>query len=249
MWESTQTPNLNNAVCEAEQMEEQINISHLSFSINSAIKSHSSILPTFAATIANTPVRVLKDSGCQINLISANLLKSIPHQIIQSNLEIDLQGIPGSKKFLSDLLQFPIKVGNMTYQLEAYSIANLTFKLCNPYLYNVASQFKQRGYVLADPNLTKSPDKIQPVQIILGVNNSYILPEREIVFGHENNSVYSLTPVGIVLKGDINLLLKNVACLNQPNTEYCLFTSTGILSEDGGFNKKNYLYSPGKSSE
>ena len=238
MWESTQTPKLNNTVCEAEQMEEQINISHLSFSINSAIKSHSSILPTFAATIANTPVRVLKNSGCQINLISANLLKSIPHQIIQSNLEIDLQGIPGSKKFLSDLVQFPIKVGNMTYQLEAYSIANLTFKLCNPYLYNVASQFKQRGYVLADPNLTKSPDKIQPVQIILGVNNSYILPEREIVFGHENNSVYSLTPVGIVLKGDINLLLKNVACLNQPNTEYCLFTSTGILSEDGGFYKK-----------
>ena len=149
-----------------------------------------------------------------------------------------MQGIPGSKKFLSDLVQFPIKVGNMTYQLEAYSIANLTFKLCNPYLYNVASQFKQRGYVLADPNLTKSPDKIQPVQIILGVNNSYILPEREIVFGHENNSVYSLTSVGIVLKGDINLLLKNVACLNQPNTEYCLFTSTGILSEDGGFYKK-----------
>ena len=69
------------------------------------------------------------------------------------------------------------------------------------------------------------------------------------MFGHGNNSVYSLTPVGIVLKGDINLLLKNVACLNQPNTEYCLFTSTGILSEDGGFHKKKYLYSPGKSYE
>ena len=204
------------------------------------MNSHSSILPTFGATIGSIPVRVLKDSGCQINLISVDLLGSIPHQIIQSNLEINIQGIPGSKTFLSDLIQFPIKVGSLTYQLEAHSIPNLNFKMYNPYLFTVASQFKQRGHVLADPNLLKSPDNMQHVQIILGVKDSYILPEREVVFGHDRNSVYSVTPVGVVLKGDINLISKNVACISQPSTEYCLMSS-GITTEEAGFFKKPIL--------
>ena len=201
------------------------------------MSNQTSILPTFEINIGNLTVRVLKDSGCQINLISSDLLPYIPHQIVQSNLELNLQGIPGSMRFLSDLVQFSIKVGRSTYQLEAHSINNINFKLYNPYLFNVASQFKQRGYTLADTNLLKSPDKVKPVQIILGVKNSYVLPEREIVFGHEGNSVYSLTPVGVVLKGDVNLLIKNVSCLSQPDTEYCLFASSGEVLEEGGFFK------------
>ena len=196
-----------------------------------------SVLPTFETTIGTLTVRVLKDSGCQINLISSDLLPHIPHQVVQSNVELNLQGIPGSKIFLSDLVQFSIQVGNLSYQLEAHSIDNINFKMYNPYLFNVASQFKQRGYTLADNNLLKSPDRVKPVQIILGVKNSYVLPEREIVFGHGKNSVYSLTPVGVVLKGDVHLLTKNVSCLSQPDTEYCLLTSSSMISEDGGFFK------------
>ena len=236
-WENVPTLDFNTIVTHPAHIDELDNVIHFSFSINSAVNSHSSVLPTFGATVGSTPVRVLKDSGCQINLISTNLLGSIPHQIIQSNIKINLQGIPGSKTYLSDLVQFPIKVGNLTYQLEAHSIPNLNLQLYNPYLFSVASQFKQRGYILADPNLLKSPDSIQPVQIILGVKHSYILPEKEIVFGHESNSVYSLTPVGVVLKGDITLLSKNVSCISQPSTEYCLLTSNSIHTEEGGFFK------------
>ena len=208
---------------------------HFSFSINSALTTQSSVLPTFEGMMGGIPIRILKDSGCQINLISADLLPRIPHQVLESGVQLNIQGIPGSKVFSANLVKLNLNLGKQEYIIEAYSISTLSFLLYNPKVFGIAKQFEQQGYKLADPNLVKSIDLVQPVRFILGVRDSYILPEREVVFGHNHNSIYSVISAGIILKGDVGLLKKNVSSLHRPQAEYCLLSSCSGAAEKGGF--------------
>ena len=178
-------------------------------------------------------VRVLKDSCCQSNLISSELVQNIPHQVIQSGIELNFRGVPGSKRYLSDLVKFTFQVGDLSHKAEAYTLDDLSFRLNNPSVYSIASQFRQRGYDLADSNLLKTPSRVMPVNLILGVKSAHVLPEREILFGLNRNSMFSITPVGVLLKGDVETLGRNVSLLSRPKTEYCLFSSIGDSS--GGF--------------
>jgi len=75
----------------------------------------------------------------------------------------------------------------------------------------LVAEFVNRRFILADKKLHVGSTSIEDVEFILGSKYSYCLPETE---DREDCSVYSKTSDGIMLKGDIVTLLKDVKYLS-----------------------------------
>ena len=82
----------------------------------------------------------------------------------------------------------------------------------------MVNESKSIGYVFADESLTNESDAQFPIQFILGAKSFYCVPETDVVFGDSNNpyrSVYSVTPHGILLKGEIDQVLRDLPYLSE----------------------------------
>ena len=100
--------------------------------------------------------------------------------------------------------------GNTIETLYAYIIPSININLNLPNLSKVVKMFTSRGFKLADNKLINYIDNISNLNFILGSKSNYCIPEQDILFGKNNHSVYSQTPIGIMLKGDIPSLLQDL---------------------------------------
>ena len=89
---------------------------------------------------------------------------------------------------------------------------NICLKL--PNLRTLVNGFREKGFCMADEMLLENEDEISEINLIIGSKSSFCIPEEEIVFGKENQSVYSKTNKGIILKGDISSLLEDLPYLS-----------------------------------
>ena len=87
-------------------------------------------------------------------------------------------------------------------------------------------EFVRKGYHLADEQLVNGTDKIDDICFILGTKFGYCLPETDVIFGKEGLSLYSQTPVGIILKGDAHQLMNDLSSLTVCNNELMLLGSS-----------------------
>ena len=182
-----------------------------------------SILPTFSCKIFNLDIRGLKDGGCQSNFVTNFISDKLQLKIIENNVKIKIQGINDSKDYYTKLVELPVDFGFGPIHLRAICLPKIDIHLKLDGLKNVARGFEERGYRLADKFLCQ--DYIKNVEFILGSVSSHCIPETDVLFGENNDSVYSSTPLGVLLKGDIKKLnndlkyLKNIteissACYN-----------------------------------
>ena len=181
-------------------------------------KSESSdglILPTFVCLINGTQVRGFKDGGCQSNFISEKLAKSLQLKVIKENVSLSIKGINVQKNYDTKLLELNLQLGGKIFNIEAYCLPSININLDLPDLTGVASKFLSKNFKLADTMLTSSRDKIDNIEFILGVQSAYCLPETEIVFGNSGNSVYSESPIGTILKGNIDKLKQDLNFLDR----------------------------------
>ena len=72
----------------------------------------------------------------------------------------------------------------------------------NKDLSKIVSIFKNKGHQIADQNFVQNNLQLNNVKMILGQDNCHILPERDVIVGNE--SIYSTTPLGIMIKGKIS---------------------------------------------
>ena len=79
---------------------------------------------------------------------------------------------------------------------------------------DVVQSFKHKNYKLADEFL-ESDDFISDIEFILGSVSFYCIPSNDVVFGESNCSVISKTPIGILLRGEISRLKKDINYLPE----------------------------------
>ena len=172
------------------------------------------ILPTFVCTLNDTRIRVLKDGGAQSNFVSEDLADRCNLKTLKS-VTLLVNGINGSKKYNTRLVEADLNLDGVKVSLHALCLPQININLHLPELEYVANTFKQKGYILADPDLIGSGNQLGNVDFILGSKSSFCIPEREILFGSNPPSVYSESSIGILLKGDMNDLCRNLAFLPE----------------------------------
>ena len=175
-----------------------------------------SVLPTFSVVLNDgREVRGLKDSGSQSSLVSEKILNKNNHEIIASNLELDLNGINNSKTYRSSLVRLKLKFPDGVKYIEALTIPSINITLHLPELSKIVRKFSEAGYKLADSFLLKYEDSIEDLGIVLGASASYCFLDRMIPFGERSQSVFSISPHGVMLYGNVSRLIEDVEYLPQ----------------------------------
>lgn len=103
----------------------------------------------------------------------------------------------------------PFKLNDDMTLIHAVVIPNLEICLNNPNIKRIAKEFKNKGHKLADESLLQLVNDDISIDLLLGSESSYLIPEKDILFAN-NQSVFSETPYGVLIKGDINKILKNI---------------------------------------
>ena len=184
---------------------------HLTVSeVLKSLDAEALILPTFSYKINGRYIRVLKDGGCQTNFITEDFARSLDLKVLDKKVKVKINGINISLSYVSKIVQFDMSIGEDLRTLQVFCIPSLNINLQLPGLSGVVRGFQEKGYVLADKFLTDTSNCIDNVDLILGTESTYCMPDHDIVFGAEGKSVYSETPHGIILKGDIGTLLKDL---------------------------------------
>jgi len=164
-------------------------------------------LPTFTAYSRDTQLRILKDQGCQSNLISAPVAKKLKLRVVDE-VNLTIQGINENKTYNTQLVEVPLKIDNQEHIIEALCIPSISISLQLPLLPKIVQQILNKGYTLADEHLLQLESKIENLDLIIGTRSCFIIPEQDIMFGE--SSLYSQTPTGILLKGDSEQMLKDL---------------------------------------
>ena len=185
-------------------------------SVTEALNNYSggnTILPTFTCEVKGQLVRGMKDSGCQSNFVSQELVDSMNLPVIEENVKLTVKGINVPKQYDTKIVEFEMGIGKDSKLIQAVCIPSIEITLELEGLSKVVAGFTSKGYSLVDDRIKYCKDEISDIQIILGSKSSYCIPESEVTFGNKNQSLYSDTPYGIMLKGDVNTLLNDLPYL------------------------------------
>lgn len=178
------------------------------------------ILPTATVYMVddggNIPVRLFKDLGSQSSFVKGSPDK-IPGAVLVKTEQLSIKGINSVKNYSAPIVKFPINVPGQGEQfITAICVPNLITEVVAPGLAKLNSCLQRRGCVLADKFL--NVDKMDDISILLGSDNSHVLPLNQCNFSSDNNciSVMFNTPAGIMLSGSVADYRKNINAI-PPN--------------------------------
>lgn len=181
--------------------------------LQSSVDSES-ILPTFTCLVdGKRKIRGLKDGGCQSNFITTDLADQLKLKVIKEGVSLTVNGINSSRDYSTKLVEMKVHFGTKECVLEALCLPIIHISLNLPGLSHIAHSFVKQGHLLADDFLLSGSNCIAGVQFILGTKSGHCLPESEVVFGAEGSSLFSRTPHGIMLKGDVRQIMRDLPCL------------------------------------
>ena len=179
--------------------------------------SHSgSILPTFSFSIdgSNDIYRGLKDSGSQTTFITSKLAKLNNFKVIHSDVKLTVNGFNGDKEYCTIFVEVPIKIGDKSFVIPALVVPYINIALRLPMLGKIVEGLRSKGMVLADKSLSSDSQMIDNIQLLLGTDAAHCLTGKDVVFGDVNPSVFIESHAGIMLAGNVDLMLKNLEFLN-----------------------------------
>ena len=174
-------------------------------------------LPTFTANCINKnnnnhDLRVLYDSGSELNFITQKTAQKLKYKIIQSNIMLNIKGFNETKYYQTHIIEFDVKIKNKIHSIIAAVVPSIQTKvnIPNP---QILKTFKERKISLADKHLGNKSNR--EIHILLGVNGAHILPVNACSFGLTTNpSLLYYTSLGMLLAGDLNNLIKNLPYLH-----------------------------------
>jgi len=187
-----------------------------------------SILPTFTCFADGLKLRALRDSGSQSSFINASLLSRLNHEIIDSDIDLVLNGINESKSFKSKLVSLQVQLGNDTKRVEFLTIPDIRISLSLPGLPAIVSTFVSKGYQLADNDLVSGLQTIDKFDVIFGANSSFCFEDESIHFGR--SSVYIKTQFGVMLYGHVGRMIDDLDSLRSADDRDKI--SVGALALD-----------------
>lgn len=187
------------------------------------------IVPTFTCYVSNgleeIPLRGLKDTGSQSNLIQESLLHSLDHEVINPSVVLQINGINNSKSYVSKLVHIKIRLGAKQFIVPFLTIPKINTSMKLPGLSSVAATFEERGYRLADEQLRGNVNEISNIQLILGSCSAYCFSYFTVHFG---SSVFYRTVFGVMLDGNVSQMNSD---LNElPYNNSTLYTFSAALN-------------------
>ena len=97
--------------------------------------------------------------------------------------------------------------------IRAVYLSSINISSNLPNLTKVFDGLLSKRYKLANEMLINASDRISNIDIILGSKSRSCITETETTFGEINQSIYSKTPRGVLLKGDTDILMKEMQYL------------------------------------
>ena len=195
-------------------------MSNLSYVQHSNV-SHDSediVLPTFTAQLVDVNdcnLRVLKDSGSQRNFLAERTYNKFKFPIVKQNVNIDIHGFNSVKKHCTKIVSIPLIINNNMIDIEAIVVPKLDIKFKIPHFDKITRTFKEKGYKLADIELSSFIDNFD---IVMGPEADQILLARTIPFGKNSiaqQSHFLCSDAGVLLSGSANLMASNLEYLPQ----------------------------------
>lgn len=201
---------------------EKINSGTVSVQFNSLQISNfgNNILPTFSCKLlSGAIVRGLKDSGAQTNFVSSKFVDKFDLPTLNDDVELTIKGFNSVRKLKTCIVRLELFFGKVKQIISAVKIPSVKTKLFLPGLGKLGRSLVAKGYSLADDFvLSDDSDTINNLDLVLGVNGLHCIPENTIVFGKPYPSALSVTPMGLLLMGDMDNLSNNVSFL--PDKKY-----------------------------
>ena len=190
-----------------------------------------SILPTFTCNVKGAKIRGMKDSGSQSHFIRKDVAMKLKLPIVENNCSITVNGINEAQRYETNVVEVPIEINYKVYNVKAICIPEIRTNLKLPNLSVCVDIFESKGYRLADSDLSNCSDNITNLDFILGTNDPHVLLERQVPFGKDKLSVFSNTDAGVMLMGNIDLILTNASDLPESNIKTCNSFVSSMLSE------------------
>ena len=158
----------------------------------------------------------MQDGGCQSNFILESRAKEDKLPIVESNVKLKVSGFNTTKLYYTNVYRVEIKIGGNLHEVEAMGIPLIRTRVDLPGVPEIARAFTDKGYTLADEILLDNRNDVGNIEFILGTNYAYCLLESLVKFGGGDNrmpSVYSNTPAGVMLLGNIDDMKSNLKYL------------------------------------
>ena len=224
-------------------------------------------LPTFTFSVfgGKELFRGVKDGGSQSTFISSRLAQLYNFTVLHSQVDLTVNGFNGNKCYKTRIVEVPLRIGDKNFTVMASVIPHINIQLELPLLGQVVNTMQSAGFEMADKLLNSQSNKLDTIDFLLGTDASHCLPIKEIKFGNLSPSIYLESHAGILLSGNLDLMLQNFKGLNfEPRqfssseatlhvhcNSFLLNTGFSILSEEEIFKidtSSNFSVSSEKSS-
>ena len=165
------------------------------------------VLPTATSEVGEFTVRMLRDTGAQMNFVAESLCSRCDFKVIEKDLPLTVNGFNSEKKYRTKLVEIPVRFTNKPVTIKAVVVPNINIDIELPKLGPVIAKLKECGFVLADNYLTNFCKKLNNIEIVIGSESSSILPVATKVIGNPDSSSAILdTPYGVMLEGSLRKL-------------------------------------------
>ena len=175
----------------------------------------------------------MKDSGCQPHCIKTEIAERLNLPIVESEFSVLINGFNESKNYLTKIVQVDMEINSRLYSVNAICIPEIKIKMFLPGLSKLIKTFVAKGYTMADSFLNNCTDNICDLEFVLGTNDPHVLPERHVLFGEPNPSVFSETPAGIMLMGNVCKVQANMGKLQNIFNNFTCTEQLADLNIDG----------------
>lgn len=169
------------------------------------------IVPTFSALIGNESARIIYDTASMSTFIALGSLKRFEYVVLEKSVVIKVNGFNSSQLYRTFVVQLMLKINSKIHNIQAIVVPEIKSKIGNQNLNCIVNKFKDHNFALADKLLGERED----VDILLGINELYVLPVHSCSFGRKNYlSLLYYTSLGFMLGGDMTVLQSNIKYLN-----------------------------------
>ena len=191
------------------------------------VAGQDSIMPTFTCDFKGEKARILYDSGSQACFITDALADKLSLKTIEMKSGLNINGFNSSNKMDSTRI-VELRIDEHQYPISLICVPSIRISMHLPGLEDIAKIFESKGYKLADELLSTCRDYVGNISIVLGNNESHVLPQSDHKFGPEPASMYSSSPKGILLKGSVARLEENLKHLPHAQIDSSQMLVTSI---------------------
>ena len=190
-----------------------------------------SILPTFTSNLGNGNIRILVDSGSQGSFITERAILNHNFTVYPEKVELCVSGVNTTKRYETQHVDVPIKMGQNIITIKTLCIPKFEMNSKIPDLGRVFEKISEKGYTLADKNITANSDRISEIDLIIGVDYFHHLELVMTTFGNAPPSCYYNSANGVILIGNSEEILKNASLLPM-HQDAMVATGTSLNSQE-----------------